>query len=235
MDEDTDSLFDRKDTRKKKDKKRQHKAIKEKEECSRESFKKMKEEIDELRRREIERAKELDILKKKIEEKELNPIESAKTEEEYALEFDKEAYLNKGFIESAIWIKNVLAKNLLEKINKDNHGVRFAALIATKKVSSYLGYRACARFNRGEECSLGKWHLTHKPDGIWTRKHLPEHRQSNNNNSSNNNDIGGMEPQQSKRNELRLHVCTLCLEAFGSANGHNVLNCPWILKKNWNE
>jgi len=32
------------------------------------------------------------------------------------------------------------------------------------------------------------------------------------------------------RNEIRIHSCTFCMEAFGSANGHSILNCPWILE-----
>ncbi len=236
---DEDDLFDKRDLRRKKEKKRQHKVIKEREDCTRESFKKMKEEIDDLRKKEIERAKELEELKKMIEQKERDTDESPKkqTEEvEYALEFDKNTYLSKGFIESAIWIKNVLAKNLMKKIENEKECQRFATIMMSKKASAYLGYRACARFNRGEECNLGKWHLTHKPDGLWTKQHQREHSLPR---TDYNDNEGGRRHRPadcvSKKNELRLHICTLCLEAFGSALGHNVLNCPWILKKNWTE
>jgi hypothetical protein len=234
MDEDNEVLFERKDLRRKKDKKRQHKTIKENEECTRESFKKMKDEIDDLRRKELERARELEELRKKIEQSEKESADTApkKREEKvvYALEFDKDIYINKGFIESAIWIKNVLAKNLIEKISRNENSQRFASMMTAKKSSTYLGYRACARFNRGEECNLGKWHLTHKPDGIWTKQRQLELNQPKLNQTLNTN-----QDQQVKRNELRLHVCTLCLEAFGSALGHSVLNCPWIQQKNWTD
>ena len=235
MDEDSnEDLFDRKELRKKKDKKRQHKTTREKEECTKESFKKMKEEIDELRKKETERARELEELKKKIEEKEMTP----KTKEvEYTLGFDKIAYLRKGFIESAQWIKNTLAKTMIEKMNEEKNQERFATFMTAKKSSAYLGYRACARYNRGEECSLGKWHLTHKPDGIWTTRGLARRQDSESAQSGSTLHRDGLDKNdhQMKRNELRLHVCTLCLEALGSAVGHRVLDCPWILKKNWSE
>ena len=88
MDEDSnEDLFGSKDLRKRKDKKRHHKNLTEKEECNRESFKKMKEEIDELRRKESERAIELEKLKKRIQEREsAGMIEKQK--EEFALGFD---------------------------------------------------------------------------------------------------------------------------------------------------
>jgi hypothetical protein len=114
MDEDNEELFDKKDLRSKKDKKRIHKQSREKEECAKESFKKMKAEIDELRKREADRAKELDELRKKIEEQTLQKQKMSK-EPEYTLGFNKETYLKKGFIESAKWIRDVLAKTCKRK------------------------------------------------------------------------------------------------------------------------
>jgi len=229
MDESSgDDLFDKRDFRKKKEKKRSHKSSKEKEECTKESFKKMKEEIDELRRKEVERSKELDALKEKIEKTELERAQTT-LGIEYALEFDKSAYLSKGFIESAQWIKNVLAKNFIEMMNADENKKRFELFMINKKHSSHIGIRACARFNRGEECSLGKWHSTHKSELTWTGKNHQFKQQSR------HNAEGSSQDTVPRRNEMRLHVCTLCLEALGSANGHSVLDCPWILKKNWNE
>jgi hypothetical protein len=102
MDEDLDELLSLKDGRRKKDKKRSHKQSTEKDEFSKESLKRMKEEIEELRKRENDRTKELNELKKKVENQQnQSAIES---ETEYALDFDKDAYLSKGFIESAKWI-----------------------------------------------------------------------------------------------------------------------------------
>ena len=225
MDEDSnEDLFDCKDLRKRKDKKRQHKNTKEKEECTKESFKKMKEEIIELRKKEAQRAIELEQLKQKIQEKE-SEKNSEKPKEEFALGFDKNEYLSKGFIESAQWINNVLSKNMIEKMNTAENQERFQVLLLAKISSKHLGVRACARFNRGEECKLGKWHTTHKLDGLWT-KHGPQQQQHQHDQPGDRHIV--------KRNEIRLHICTLCLDALGSANGHSVLECPWILKKNWN-
>jgi hypothetical protein len=60
--------------------------------------------------------------------------------------------LSKGFIESAQWIKNVLAKSLIENMNADVNKKKFETFMMSKKESSHLGVRTCARFNRGEEC-----------------------------------------------------------------------------------
>lgn len=230
-DDSNDDLFERKELRKKKEKKRQHKQ-RDKDDCTKESFKKMKEEIDELRRKETERAKELEQLKKKIEEKESeSPKKEKEKEVEYAIGFDKQTYLGKGFIESAQWIRNTLAKNMNAKMLDDKNKEKFEALITAKRASTYLGVRACARFNRGEECSGGKWHTTNKIEAIWT-KHSNNYLDTQPDHQSSRNRNGDL---TQKRNELRLHICTLCLDALGSANGHSVLNCPWILKKNWKE
>ena len=197
----------------------------------------MKEEIDELRRKETERAIELDLLRKKIEEREPETPKKEKEKEkkiDYALEFDREAYLNKGFIESAKWIKTDLAKKMIEKMTDDVNKSKFESFIIAKQYSLYLGIRTCARYNRGEECTLGKWHATHRPD--WIDKGSRNHQHLDHQQGS--HQYGSLELEtpsfRQKKNEMRLHACTLCLEALGSAHGHSVLNCPWILKKNWN-
>jgi len=115
---------------------------------------------------------------------------------------------------------------MIEKMNEEPNQEKFQTLIIAKKSSTNLGYRACARYNRNEECNIGKWHLTHKPDGMWTTQGLQRQRDLQQDHR------GGSNP---RKNELRLHVCTLCLEALGAAMGHRVLDCPWILKKNWSQ
>jgi len=236
-----EELFNKKDLRKRKDKKRVHKHTKDHEEddCSTESLKKMKEEIDELRKREIVRAKELDELKKKIEIRD-NESANSSMEPEYALDFNRDAYLSKGFIESAKWIKEVVAKNMIEKMNKDNESEHFVAILKNKKASTYLGIRTCARYNRGELCSFGKLHSTHKPEAgaipqPQTMEHQTyrEHRISKVTNGGEASGSPSVHERLGRRNETRIHACTLCMESFGSAYGHSVLNCPWILKKNW--
>ena len=236
MEEDNEDLFDKKDLRKKKEKKRSHKQTNsksEKEECAKESFKKMRDELAELRKKEADRAEEFEALKRKIEDQDKNRENRVNRDVkiEYTLEFNREQYLNKGFIESAKWIKDTVAKNMTEKMTLEKNKIRFEALLSAKKSSSYLGVRACARFNRGEPCHSGKWHTTHRPDGLWTR-HGPA--------GPPDGEVSAMDRQgrvdhQARRNELRLHACTLCIEALGAAYGHTVLNCPWILKKNWIE
>jgi hypothetical protein len=95
----------------------------------------------------------------------------------------------------------------------------FECFKTSKEYSIYLGIRTCARYNRGEECNLGRIHTTHKPDWQENRPHQPS---------------TSTEPTpRPRKNEMRLHSCTLCMEALGSAHGHSVLNCPWILQKNW--
>ncbi len=239
--EDVDDLFTKKDMRKRKEKKRSLKQTnKEMEECTRENFKKMKEEIDELRKKETDRDKEFAELKKKIEDQSRN---TKSAEPEYALQFTKEAYLSKGFIESAKWIKEAVAKNMMVKMNDDDNRDRFEVLQLSKKSSTYLGIRTCARYNRGEQCNFGKWHTTHKPDYFVKNDTQPDldvesqdtyraHRLRNFKQSE--VPQSSIQERIGTRNEIRLHACTLCMEAFGSANGHSVLNCPWILKKNWN-
>lgn len=225
-DDDIEDLFDKKDIRSKRDKKRVHKQSKDKGELAKESFKRMKEEIDEMRKREADRQKELDDLRKKIEEQtnQQHRQTSRNAEPEFALEFNREMYLKKGFIESAKWIKETLAKNMLEKMNDEKNKSRFEAMIIAKKKCAYLGARACARYNRGEECMQGRWHTSTKHEPTRDRggqPHLGEGPSQH------------PRVQRVKKEELRIHACTLCLEVFGAAFGHSVLDCPWIMKKNW--
>jgi len=195
MDESSsDELFKRKDVRRKKEKKRSHKQNKD--EITKESFKKMREEIDELRKNEHEKNKELEKLKKKLEMQELGRV--VNNEEENALGFDRTEYLNKGFIESAQWIKNVIAKNMLEKMNHDDQKEKFVASAIVKRASTHMGLRTCARYNRGETCMLGKCHSTYQAP------YDARHRI--------NQGTADLEQSQSdprRRNEMRLHACNM--------------------------
>jgi len=119
----------------------------------------------------------------------------------------------------------VIAKNMLEKMSKDSNEKRFVALQISKRSSIYLGVRTCARFNRGESCHQGEWHTTHRPEALWTRHGAANMR---------GDEMKSLD-QQEKKNDMRLHSCTLCLEALGAAYGHSVLNCSWIFKKNWED
>lgn len=66
-----------------------------------------------------------------------------------------------------------------------------------------VGARTCPTFNRIEQCSV-KWH--HMTKSTKTGR---------------------------SRSELRLHCCTLCLEALGIISGHPLLRCPWIYEETW--
>jgi hypothetical protein len=137
--------------------------------------------------------------------------------------------LKKGFIESAKWIRDVLAKNMQEKMMNEPNKSKFELLMLAKKRSVYLGARACASFNRGEECHQGRWHITQK------RESLRDRLGSRTSGELEDDSRYPSQDQHSRKSELRLHACTLCIEALGAAFGHSVLDCPWILKKNWIE
>jgi len=240
MDNSDEELFSKKELRKKKDKKRARQS-KEMEDCTKESFKRMKDEIDELRKRELDRAKEFDELKRKIEEQTCNG--QIPRDDDYALKFSKDIYLSKGFIESAKWIKEFVAKNMIDAMNEEKNREKFEVLLRSKKASTYLGIRTCARYNRGEMCNYGKWHSTHKPEvhGGSSQNQLDQNsylahrlRKANLTEDQIREQQGpSIQDRLGRKNEIRLHACTLCMEALGSANGHSVLNCPWILLKNW--
>lgn len=66
-----------------------------------------------------------------------------------------------------------------------------------------VGVRTCPVYNRIEYCSL-KWHQMSKKTKTGR-----------------------------SRMELRIHCCTLCLEALGIICGHPLLKCPWIYEDNW--
>jgi hypothetical protein len=79
---------------------------------------------------------------------------SKRNEIEYALGFEKNNYLEMGFINSAIWITNVVAVNMKERMKEDE--TRWEVLQQMKP--SFTAGTPCATFNRGEPCNLGKWH-----------------------------------------------------------------------------
>jgi hypothetical protein len=107
----------------------------------------------------------------------------------YALDFDKQKYLDLGFLESAKWVADILAKKMLKRMETDKEK-KFSGLLKMKSNWKTIGVRTCARFNRGEYCYRGQWHtslrrLTGGPDGQVV--------------------------EQQQREDLRIHACTLCL------------------------
>ena len=77
------------------------------------------------------------------------------------------------------------------------------SIIATVTGVDAVGVRTCPIFNRLEYCAL-KWHHMSK-----------------------------MGRSGRSRSELRIHCCTLCLEALGIICGHPLLKCPWIYEDTW--
>jgi len=66
-----------------------------------------------------------------------------------------------------------------------------------------VGVRTCPVFNRIELCPV-KWHHNTK-----------------------------MAKSGRMRADLRIHCCTLCLEALGVICGHPLFRCPWIYEDTW--
>lgn len=76
-------------------------------------------------------------------------------------------------------------------------------VLATISGVDSVGVRTCPVFNRLEFCAL-KWHHNTK-----------------------------MANSGRVRADLRIHCCTLCLEAIGIICGHPLLRCPWIYEDTW--
>lgn len=189
----------------KKDHSKKAKSSKEKETKEQKAVDRMKHEMEEMK-------KKIDELTKLTEQ-----TETKKEENDFALGFDKNEYLEMGFINSAIWITNVVAANMKERMKENEE--RWKILQQLKP--AFTAGTPCATFNRGEPCNLGKWHSAPRKLHIKARLAEPFSHQ----------------PRslaiQSSREELRIHACTLCMKALGIASGHPVLDCPWILEKNW--
>lgn len=77
------------------------------------------------------------------------------------------------------------------------------SIISTVTGVDTVGVRTCPIFNRVEYCAL-KWH------------HMTK-----------------MGKSGRSRSELRIHCCTLCMEALGIICGHPLLKCPWIYEDTW--
>jgi hypothetical protein len=76
-------------------------------------------------------------------------------------------------------------------------------ILSTISCVDSVGVRTCPVFNRLEYCAL-KWHHNTK-----------------------------MANSGRVRADLRIHCCTLCLEAIGIICGHPLLRCPWIYEDTW--
>jgi len=112
----------------------------------------------------------------------------------YALGFSTDEYLSQGFIASANWIAEKIAKNMRDRMMKMEDRWRVFKHLKTVEYNGGKSIVPCVTFNRGEGCRLGIWHTTLKKinssEGDITRRFLT-------------------------REELRVHCCTLCLKALG--------------------
>ena len=163
---------------------------------------------------------EMEEMKQKIADltknSELKETKKTKIEErKFALGYDEKTYLSMGFINSAIWITNTIAQNMLERMKENEEKWD---PFKRMSLSSIVG-TPCATYNRGEPCHLGKWHTAARKKNIKQRldTFLPQRNST----------------LQSANEELRIHACTLCLKSLGVMSGHSVVECPWTLEKNW--
>lgn len=121
--------------------------------------------------------------------------------EGYALGFVQSTYVALDPAMSLPWVANTLAKEMKKEMLKyPNHFENKSELGGAGK----MGYRACVKYNRGEECA-NHWHVQtkQKKSGSPVKK------------------------------ELRLHCCALCKEALDMLACHSLLACPWLRVETW--
>jgi len=166
---------------------------------SKKKFARLQEEVDEMRK----------TIKKLTSVNDNKPVKKSSNKNKYALDFDPEEYLSLGFIASANWIAEKIAKNMRERMMKADGRWEAFKKMRNSEMRSMV---PCVSFNRGEGCRLGSWHTTLKKM------------------SSTEHDISR---RTLTREELRVHCCTLCLKALGVLCTHSVIDCPWTLEENW--
>jgi hypothetical protein len=149
---------------------------------------------------------------------ELEKIKGGNRLKQFALDFNMEHYMKLNYIDSAKWIAEVVSQKMKDKMKEKSQ--HFSTINWIKGCFA-IGARTCSKYNRGEMCSNGKWHVQKRP----FRK---GHRSS----------VGMASGYQSNvcaKEELRLHCCILCYEAMEIIVGHPVVKCPWIMEKTWKE
>ena len=138
---------------------------------------------------------------------ELLKLRSDVSRSEFEFGFDTQDFLSKAPLDSLMWVTENLVGKMKEK--KIKFGFYFEAISLIKGTRD-VGTRSCAFYNRGSRCTANcpsNWRAISRaegPRGGWVDKL-----------------------------DLRLHCCTLCLESLGIIVGHPVMNCPWVLKKTW--
>jgi hypothetical protein len=166
--------------------------------------KKEKKELKRKGKTSDDRDEEMKRLQREVEEwkRKAEQMEMDKKLNNRALGFSVEKYMELSYIEAAKWIANDVTQAFKARMDEQKEKFYWTKLVRGKYS---MGARTCARFNRGEYCSNGKWHTIQRPS---TDREEPE-------------------------KELRLHGCTLCLEALGIWSVHPVVDCQWLFEKTW--
>jgi hypothetical protein len=151
-----------------------------------------------------EKDEELKRLQKEVEEwkAKAQEMEKDKKMTNRALGFTVEEYMGKNYIEAARWIATEIKQAFKERMEERPEHFYWTKLVRGKYS---MGARTCARFNRGEYCNNGKWHVLSKRT----------------------------DDQEEPDKELRLHGCTLCLETLGIWSVHPVVDCQWLFERTW--
>jgi len=159
------------DERKKKEKKAKKRTKKERDddnmdEDSKRKFAKLQNEMDEMRKKILTLTSTKDT-----------PLVSQTSNlRTYALGFSTDEYLSQGFIASANWIAEKIAKNMRDRMMKMEDRWRVFKHLKTVEYNGGKSIVPCVTFNRGEGCRLGIWHTTLKKinssEGDITRRFL---------------------------------------------------------------
>lgn len=154
---------------------------------------------------EKEKDEELKRLQREVEEwkSKAEQMEMDKQMNKNALGFTLEKYMGLSYIEAAKWIAIEVKQAFKARMEEQPEMFYWTKLVRGKYS---MGARTCARFNRGEYCNNGKWHTFDKKKA---------------------------EDLEEPEKELRLHGCTLCLEALGIWSVHPVVDCWWIQERTW--
>jgi hypothetical protein len=159
-----------------------------------------------------EKDEELKRLQREVDEwkSKATEMEKEKKMNETALGFTVEKYLSLSYVMAAKWIAMDIRQAFRERMDENPDKFYWTKLVKGKYS---MGARTCARFNRGEYCNNGKWHA------------VKATKRSDDNEAHD----GDREPDK----DLRLHGCTLCVEALGIWSVHPVVECPWVHERTW--
>jgi len=132
---------------------------------------------------------------------EMDLMREGKSPDEHALGFVPLTFMAMNYSGAISWVADTLALEMKREMLKYPRYFAMASLIGDAKT---IGFKSCARFNRGEDCPK-MWHTQARPK----------------------------KKETGYVKELRLHCCALCAEALGIVTGHHLLSCPWLKKETW--